>query len=142
MDLMSPGFIQASDLDSETDMDKNGKRSKKKYGKNQTYCKFCSTEVFNFERHLVRKHKTEESVVELESLSKKTKEGREQRRNILSLIRNEGNYKIYLTTVESKDGGEKLPCIHCCKVFSKNFLARHYKKCKVKPINIEEVTTR
>jgi hypothetical protein len=143
LNLAISALNTASDLDSlASSSDEGDGPKKKKYGKYKTFCKFCSTKVFNFERHLERKHKNEKSVIELLSHSKKEKEGRDQRRKLLSLIRNEGHYNEYLKHVESKDNSavypmQKLPCIHCSKIVTKNYLSRHQKKCMIKPINVK-----
>ncbi|CAH0560630.1 unnamed protein product [Brassicogethes aeneus] len=106
--------------------------------KKKTYCKFCQNEVTNFERHLERNHTDEKEVQDMLSYSKKHPE----RKKIIGLIRNYGNFKEYLKgnlrpkySSKLPKNTEYYPCSQCRVLLTKNYLPRHQKRCVVQKIN-------
>nr|CAI5841642.1 unnamed protein product [Callosobruchus analis] len=99
--------------------------------KKRTYCKFCQDSVTNFERHLERNHTDCKEVIDLLSFPKKHPE----RKNILSLIRNSGNFNEFLRGnihprygLSSNDT-QYYPCHRCKALLKKQYLSRHRSKC-------------
>nr|CAI5843083.1 unnamed protein product [Callosobruchus analis] len=106
-----------------------------KLTKKKTICKFCHLEVTNFERHLEKNHVEYQEVRDLLSFPKLSIE----RRKIITLIRNSGNFGQYLigNTIPKyrrniKSYTEYYPCAFCKGLYSKKYLARHAKSCVVK----------
>lgn len=106
--------------------------------KKRTKCKFCSLEVTNFERHLERNHTDVKEVIELLTYPKKSKE----RKQIITLIRNSGNFDEFLRgtlrpiyTTKDKSSTSYYPCANCKGLYSKKFLSRHRKKCMAVNVN-------
>lgn len=64
----------------------------KRSGKKKTNCQFCLSQVTNFERHLVRHHTDSKQNQDFLCHPKKSPE----RKNIIKLIRNKGNFNEYL----------------------------------------------
>lgn len=95
-------------------------------------CKFCLNPVTNFERHLKRNHQDEKEVKELMMYPTNTVEGKQKRRNLLSLLRNQTNFNQYIYDDDSESN--KIPCAFCKRVVKKSYLKRHYKKCLLKPV--------
>ncbi len=94
-------------------VEKQGKSIRSRPSHNYKYkipCTYCSNlEVSNFERHLIRHHKDEKAVLEMMTFPKKSS----ARRNIISLIRNEGKFSTFLN-IENYDvsrltAGKKIP---------------------------------
>ncbi|KAL1487661.1 hypothetical protein ABEB36_015638 [Hypothenemus hampei] len=101
--------------------------------KKRTHCKFCLTDVTNFERHLERNHADCKEVIDMLSYPRKHGE----RKKIISIIRNAGNFNEFLKGnifpkygTELKDQ-EYYPCHRCKALLSKKYLSRHKKKCIV-----------
>ncbi|KAF2898335.1 hypothetical protein ILUMI_07839 [Ignelater luminosus] len=78
-------------------------------------------------------HSEEKEVQDYLKFPKNTKEGKQMRRNVLALLRNEVNFESFVENEEYNT--EKLPCTHCKRIVAAKYLRRHYKKCIVKPIN-------
>ncbi|CAH0558692.1 unnamed protein product [Brassicogethes aeneus] len=99
----------------------------------KTHCKYCLSDVTNFERHLERNHTDVKEVIEMLSYPKKHQE----RKNIISLIRNSGHFNEFLKgNIYPKYGRESkskeyYPCHRCKALLSKKYLSRHKKTCVV-----------
>lgn len=103
--------------------------------KKKTHCKFCLNFVTNFERHLERNHSDSKEVIDMLSYPKRHSE----RKNILCLIRNSGNFneflkgKIYPKYGRIPDKTEEYyPCSRCKALLKKKILIASPKKMSVK----------
>ncbi|CAH0556875.1 unnamed protein product [Brassicogethes aeneus] len=113
--------------------------------KKQIQCKYCAEDIptKNFMRHLQRRHPTVKEVEELMQLPKNSKE----RRQAMSLLRNETNFNLYLKGTikpsyqrnESVEDKQYYPCSYCKGLFFKNYLRRHVKKCVMYKTHTNEV---
>ncbi|XP_072393722.1 uncharacterized protein [Diabrotica undecimpunctata] len=104
-----------------------------KRNKKRTVCKFCKNNVTNFERHLVRHHSDKKEVKDLSNYSTRSKEDKNIRRKILSLLRYETQFEAFIQN--DKIDSNRLPCVYCKRIVAVNYLRRHYKTCATKPIN-------
>lgn len=90
--------------------------------------------VTNFERHLERNHTECNEVIDLLSYPKRHPE----RKNILGLIRNSGNFNeflkgnVYPKYGSKSDNTEYYPCHRCKALLKKKYLSRHRKTCIIK----------
>ncbi|XP_074031301.1 uncharacterized protein isoform X2 [Leptinotarsa decemlineata] len=105
--------------------------------KKKTFCKYCLSQVTNFERHLERNHNDCKEVIEMLSFPKKHAE----RKKIIGLIRNAGNFNEYLKgNLRPKysnptENRKYYPCSRCKALLTRNYLTRHKQKCVLKDIN-------
>jgi hypothetical protein len=104
------------------------------------YCVYCEKSFTNITKHLLRKHKNEKEVVEINNLPLQSK----GRKDLLLKLRNAGDYnhnfdilksgKGTLVTFSRKEGDnhlptDYLPCEDCLAFFSKETLWKHRKNC-------------
>lgn len=102
------------------------------------HCLFCETDVTNFTRHLIRKHKAEIEVSKYEALPK----GSKQRLALANSLRKRGNFlnnvagnkikpvrRPYEFNTSSVIAGDYLPCKYCYGMYKKKYLSRHITVC-------------
>lgn len=106
----------------------------------KTVCKFCECLIVSrhFSRHLERRHNEEREVRELLVL----KPGSNEKKERLSLLRNDGNMDDGLrgkiipkkrNLLEDPNDGNYVICKHCKGFYKRLTLSRHVKKCFAKP---------
>lgn len=107
------------------------------------FCVFCEKGYTNLTKHLLRKHKNEPELLQINSMSLNSK----VRKDALLKLRNTGDYKHNLEILKKGNGtiitysrkeGDKhsaddyLPCEDCFGFFSREFLWKHRKNCTSK----------
>ncbi|CAH1990633.1 unnamed protein product [Acanthoscelides obtectus] len=137
----SPKIVILSNIDVSNFNQISETQTKTTTKKKRTKCKFCQTDVTNFERHLERNHDDTKEVQDMMSFPKSHPE----RKKILSLLRNAANFTEYLKgNVQPKyhyktESKEYYPCSRCKAMLSKSYLSRHKKNCILKHTNNNEI---
>lgn len=117
------------------------------------FCKFCHKCLKGkISKHLLNVHKDE---IEVKNIVRERK-GSQERRRLLGLLANEGNY-LHNTTVLQRGHGpvviarrdtkskrdvmNYLPCEHCKRFYKKETLWRHYRVCSSRPQSVSTVSS-
>lgn len=112
-------------------------------GTKKNFCIFCSTEQGKLSRHIVRKHKDEEEVIQFLNFEK----GSNERKKIMEKIRKRGQF--YFNTNRAINTGERkvtrrpnakykklatdfATCPLCLADYAKTSLRHHYRRCAKK----------
>ena len=113
----------------------------------KNFCKFCKKAVIKMSRHLRSVHSREVELIELKTLPIKS----DRRREILEIIRREGNYLHNKDSID-RDGGSIMPqmrppnykkseansflaCVYCKGFFGRKFLYKHHQRCFMNKTN-------
>ncbi len=122
-----------------------GSKRKARVWDKRDRCVYCDKDVTNFSRHLLRKHKDEQSVQIINSLPK----GNASRAEMIKNLRKEGNFQlideeeiirpVQRLKMENITGeppslmSEFLPCPYCKGIYRAKSLRKHTNKCNSNP---------
>ena len=118
----------------------SGNTSGKRVWDKLHYCLYCKKSFTNIRKHLLRKHKNEKEVVEINRLPLQSKD----RKDLLLKLRNAGDYNHNFDILKKGSGTlvtfsrkeeanhlptDYLPCEDCLAFFTKETLWKHRKNC-------------
>ncbi|KAF5282708.1 hypothetical protein FQR65_LT02705 [Abscondita terminalis] len=122
-------LVQAAQILDGIEEDKRPNIKIRRYKRNKDFCLFCKNYVLNFSRHIIRRHRFEPEVQQINAFPPKN----ENRKRLLIALRKKSNFLnsafICKPMKRSEMNPTVLPCSNCMGFYSSKRLYIHRKKC-------------